>query len=169
MRNNPKRTCPTGIGVRERHTQARIIDVNKNMNAAIPFVAVCIQGQWEHTKKCKSRKELLQDQAAGRRPRLRVMKNERSVRHWRNVYAATPEQLTSLTNPSDDHVCMLVAPMDQSESFSGMFPVDCLVWMAPDLSLPGELFFPGLIFIQQNNMAARLLAPLGTTEQHRGT
>ena len=141
MRKNPTRACPTGIGVRERHTQARIIDVNKNMNAAIPFVAVCIQGQWEHTKKCMSREELLQDQAAGRGPRLRFMKNERSVRHWSNVYAATPEQLTSLTNPSDVHVCLLVGQMDHCGPFAGMFPVGCLVWMAPDFSLPGELFF----------------------------
>ena len=64
MRKNPKRTCPTGIGVRERHTQARIIDVNKNMNAEIPFVVVCIQGHWEHTKKCMSREEMLQYQAS---------------------------------------------------------------------------------------------------------
>ena len=107
------------------------------MNAPIPFVDVCLQGQWEDTKMCMCREDLLQHQAEG--SRLRFMNNERSVGHWSSVYAATPEQLTSLTNPNDLHVCLLVGPMDHCGPFAGMFPVGCLVWMAPDVSLPGEV------------------------------
>ena len=140
------------LETREQRAPGRVTEVNKHMNAPIPFVDVRLQGQWEDTKICMCREDLLKEQRGGMR--LRFMNNERSVGHWSNVYAATPEQLTSLTNPNDVHVCVLVGPIDHFGPMAGMFPVGCLVWMAPDLSLPGEVSFSWLDFYP--------------AEQHRG-
>ena len=140
------------LDVRERGAPGLVTEVNKHMNAPIPFVDVCLQGQWEDTKMCMCREDLLKIQGDGMR--LRFMNNERSVGHWSNVYAATPEQLTSLTNPNDVHVCVLVGPIDHFGPMAGMFPVGCVAWMAPDFFLPGEVSFSWLDFYP--------------AEQHRG-
>ena len=151
MRKNTARACPTGIellgpGFRAHRPVYRVVDVHKHPDAAIPFVAVTMEPGCRGTTGCMSREQLLQTEAAGKGPRFRFMKNEQAVRHWSKVYAATEEQLNLLEDPNDDRVCLLVGPVVQGGISAGQFPVDCLVWMEPGFSPPGEVHFSWLAF-----------------------
>ena len=171
MRKNKKWECPIGIPgsatsrftrLRERHQSIRVFDVEDHPDTAIPFVAMNFEGA-EEKLLCMSREDLLDIELNGRR--LRFMKNEKAVRHWSNVYAATPEQLNHLTDPNDERVCLLVGPVGQSGNLAGMFPVDCLTWIALDVPLPGEVNFSWLRFYQGDR--SRGEASSSTSRSHR--
>ena len=167
MRNNHKWECPIGMeligaGFRERHPLIQVVEVKKHLDAAHPFVAV----KFDHNAgalQAMSREDLLRKERDGLR--LRFMKNEKAVRHWSIVYAATPEQANHLTDPNDERLCLLVGPLEQSGGFTGKFPVNCLAWIVSDVLLPGEVNFSWLRFYQGNRSSSE--ASSSTSRSHR--